>query len=123
MHFSQKQSVGGKIMAFNEMTAHQKRLHDIYSRAPKHYSSCSSLPVSKKTNRKCEQHEDEEHRKNIKHLFSFISRGKTMADRLKDPHDFYAYPAYFFRVPQQVLKKKSKKHTKRKQQHSECDLS
>lgn len=31
-----------------------------------------------------------------------------MADRIKDPHDFFAYPTYFFReVP--VLKKKTVK--------------
>lgn len=34
-----------------------------------------------------------------------------MADRYKDPHDFYAYPAFFFR---DTLKKASKDHTKGK---------
>jgi hypothetical protein len=26
-----------------------------------------------------------------------LNKGKTIADRFKDPHDFYAYPALFFR--------------------------
>lgn len=117
-----KLSMGGKIMVFNEMATHQKRLHDIYSR-PKREFSCSTLSTPRKMNRKCENHENEEHRKNIKHLLAFITRGKSMADRLKDPHDFYAYPAYFFRASQPNLKKKSKKNTKIKQQYSECDLS
>lgn len=118
-----KLSMGGKIMAFKEMTTHQKRLHDIYSRTPKHDSACSFVPTPRKTNRKCENHDNEEHRKNIKHLLAFISRGKSMTDRLKDPHDFYAYPAYFFRAPEPNLKKKTKKQTKTKQRHSEYDLS
>lgn len=33
-----------------------------------------------------------------------------MSDRLKDPHDFFAYPTYFFREikPKQTLSKMSK---------------
>lgn len=46
---------------------------------------------------KLQKHENEEHRRNVNHLFAFISRNKNMSDRLKDPHDFFAYPVYFFR--------------------------
>lgn len=42
-------------------------------------------------------------------LYESLNRGKTMADRYKDPHDFYAYPTLFFR---DTLKKTSKDPSK-----------
>lgn len=54
--------------------------------------------------------ENYEHHKNIEHLYDFISREKSMADRIKDPHDFFAYPTYFFRdVPTLIAKKPTRK--------------
>jgi hypothetical protein len=33
----------------------------------------------------------------IKHLIERLNCPKTIQDRIKDPHDFFAYPTLFFR--------------------------
>ncbi len=53
------------------------------------------------------------HLKTIQKLVYSLNKGKTMADRLKDPHDFFAYPALFFRE----TSKKSMKKTVNKEKH------
>jgi len=46
---------------------------------------------------KKQKFEQVEHFNNIRRLVEILNKEKTFSDRLKDIHDFYAYPTYFFR--------------------------
>lgn len=107
-----KESLGSTIMVLQEQYNHQQRLHAIYSRNPHHTSHSQNYSHLHTTYSKKQQYDDQQHLRNIRQLVATLNRGKTIAERNKDPHDFFAYPALFFRdVPKQPAKpmKKQKK--------------
>jgi hypothetical protein len=57
---------------------------------------------------KKQQYADQQHIKNIRRLFNNLNREKNYSDRLKDPHDFIAYPSLFFREEGEEKKKITK---------------
>ena len=108
-----KESLGSNIMVLQEQFNHQQRLHAIYSRqhtlTPTHTTNYSHLHISYS---KKQQYDDQQHLRNIRQLVAILNREKTFFERKKDPHDFFAYPALFFREvpkPTQKPKKKQKK--------------
>lgn len=51
--------------------------------------------------------------RSIKKLFQVLNSDKKMSDRIKDPHDFIAYPSLFFREVQTKNEAKRLKKKKR----------
>jgi hypothetical protein len=121
-----KESIGSSMMVLQEQSNHQQRLHAIYSRN----TPCSPRPPLSatyaylhSTYSKKQRYDDQQHLRNIRQLVETLNRGKTFAERAKDPHDFFAYPALFFRDVEKTTANLAKKQKKAKKTKSEARLT
>ena len=118
---TRKENVGTSLMVLQEQYNHQKRLQQIYQQPSRSMmqllKTMERIDTFKQNKKACQGRESsfmkEQHLKNITRLLYSITKDKTNSQRLKDPHDFIAYPPLFFRnVATSTPVKKKKKRTK-----------
>lgn len=115
-----KDSVGSTMILLQEQNNHQQRLRAIYSRTPTPPTPPAHIQHTSYSRK--QRYEDQQHLKTIQQLFHTLNKGKTLAERSKDPHDFFAYPALFFReveIPKKAKKKQQLKRVKSAEHLSE----